>query len=130
MAEPKEPDDPGSGEGDPLDLDAFAVFDPEAGEAALRKRLNLQLDKKDEDELEFGQVAKKPRARGATYSGLKGDWMEASVIAKSGLPQRWMAFVGKYKQDVVTLVIIVDEREARLHKDYLKQVCSNFDIAK
>ncbi|HEX5136237.1 MAG TPA: hypothetical protein VFY93_04635 [Planctomycetota bacterium] len=82
------------------------------------------------DESEFGQVAKKPRARSATYSGIKGDWMEATVIAKSGLPQRWMGFVGKYKQDVITLIVIVDEREARLHKDYLKQVCANFEIAK
>jgi hypothetical protein len=53
MTEPKKPDDPADGESDPLDLDAFAVFDPEAGEAALRKRLNVQLDQKDEDELEF-----------------------------------------------------------------------------
>jgi len=53
MTEPKEPDDPAAEESTPLDLDAFAVFDPEAGEAALRKRLNLQLDTKDEDELEF-----------------------------------------------------------------------------
>jgi hypothetical protein len=83
-----------------------------------------------EDATEFGQVEKKPRSRSATYSGLKGDWMEASVIAKSGLPQRWMGFVGKIKQDVVALVIIVDEREARLHKDYLKQVCSNIVVAK
>ena len=56
--------------------------------------------------------------------------MEASVVAKSGLPQRWMGFVGRYKQDVVAVVVIVDEREARLHKDYLKQVCSNLVIAK
>lgn len=52
MADPKKPDEPAE-ESAPLDLDAFAVFDPEAGEAALRKRLNLQLDTKDEDELEF-----------------------------------------------------------------------------
>jgi len=83
-----------------------------------------------EDQSRFGQVAKKPRAKGATFSGLKGDWMEATVIAKSGLPQRWMGFVGRYKQDVVALVVLVDEREARLHKDYLKQVCSNITIAK
>jgi len=84
----------------------------------------------DDDQGEFGQVAKKPRAKSVSYSGIKGDWMESTVIAKSGLPQRWMGFVGKYKQDVITLVILVDEREARLHKDYLKQVCSNFEIAK
>jgi hypothetical protein len=78
----------------------------------------------------FAQVVKKPRSKGATYSGLKGDWMEASVIAKSGLPQRWMGFVGKYKQDVVEVIIVVDEREARLFGDYLKQVCSHIDIAK
>ncbi len=82
------------------------------------------------DERELGAVAKKPRPGGATFCGIKGDAMEACVVAKNGLPQRWMGFVGKYKQDVVTIVVIVDEREARLHKDYLKQVCSNFVIAK
>lgn len=53
MTNPKKSDDPPAGESASLDLDAFAVFDPEAGEAALRKRLNLQLEKKEEDELEF-----------------------------------------------------------------------------
>lgn len=53
MAEPKKPDDPSEGESAALDLEAFAVFDPEAGEAALRKRLNLQIEQKDEDGLEF-----------------------------------------------------------------------------
>jgi hypothetical protein len=84
----------------------------------------------EDDEREFANVVKKPKSKGATFSGIKGDWMEATVIAKSGLPQRWMGFVGKLKQDVVELVIVVDEREARLHKDYLKEVCSNFVIAK
>lgn len=83
-----------------------------------------------EDQGEFGQVAKKPKAKDATFSGIKGSAMEASVLTKGGLPQRWMGFVGRYKQDVVALVVIVDEREARLHKDYLKQVCSNFVIAR
>ncbi len=83
-----------------------------------------------EDERAFGQVAKKPKAKGASFGGIKGSAMEASVIATSGLPQRWMGFVGKYKQDVVTVVVVVDEREARLHKDYLKEVCSHFVIAR
>jgi len=83
-----------------------------------------------DDEREFAEVTKKPRSRTATYSGLKGDWMEASVIAKSGLPQRWMGFVGKYKMDVVEVIVIVDEREARLFKDYLKDLCSNIVVAK
>jgi len=82
------------------------------------------------DERELGVPTKKPSPRAATFCGIKGDAMEACVVAKSGLPQRWMGFVGKHKQDVVTVVIVVDEREARLHKDYLKQVCSNFVIAK
>ncbi|MCK6461386.1 MAG: hypothetical protein L6Q95_16010 [Planctomycetes bacterium] len=83
-----------------------------------------------EDEREFGNVVKRPKAKAASFGGIKGSSMEASVIAKSGLPQRWMGFVGKLKQDVVTLVIVVDEREARLHKDYLKDVCSSFVIAR
>jgi hypothetical protein len=38
MSEPKKPTDPPPGENAAPDLDAFAVFDPEAGEEALRKR--------------------------------------------------------------------------------------------
>jgi len=83
-----------------------------------------------EDEREFGVVAKKPRPKGASFSGIKGDAMEAWVVSKGGLPQRWMAFSGKHKQDVVTVIVVVDEREALLHKDYLKQVCSNFVVSK
>lgn len=83
-----------------------------------------------DDQKEFGQVAKKPKAKDATFNGIKGSAMEACVLGKNGMPQRWMGFVGKFKQDVVEVIVIVDEREARLHKDYLKQVCSNLVIAK
>ena len=83
-----------------------------------------------EDEKEFAPAAKRPKPKDAAFGGLKGSAMEACVVGKDGLPQRWMAFVGKFKQDVVAIVVVVDEREARLHKDYLKQVCSNLVIAK
>ena len=53
MTDPKKPDDPAPEESAALDLEAFAVFDPEAGEAALRKRLNVRLEAKEEDELEY-----------------------------------------------------------------------------
>jgi hypothetical protein len=82
------------------------------------------------DEGEFGLVAKKPKPKDATYNGIKGSMMEATVVGKNGLPQQWMAFAGKLKQDVVSVVVLVDERETRLHKDYLKQLCSNFVVAK
>ena len=48
MSEPKKPTDPPPGENAAPDLDAFAVFDPEAGEEALRKRLNLPQEAADE----------------------------------------------------------------------------------
>jgi hypothetical protein len=82
------------------------------------------------DEKEFQAVAKKPKAKDTAFSGLKGSAMETCVVGKDGIPQRWMVFVGKFKQDTVEIVVIVDEREARLHKDYLKQLCSNLVVAK
>ncbi len=83
-----------------------------------------------DDEKEFAIVEKKPKPKDATFGGVKGSAMEACVLGKNGMPQRWMGFVGKYKLDVVEVIVIVDDREARLHKDYLKQVCSNLVIAK
>ena len=53
MSQPKKPTDPPPGESAAPDLDAFAVFDPEAGEEALRKRLNLQVDTTEAPETEF-----------------------------------------------------------------------------
>jgi hypothetical protein len=54
MTQPKKPADPPADDTAAPDLDAFAVFDPEAGEEALRKRLNLKLDDAaEEDEIEF-----------------------------------------------------------------------------
>jgi hypothetical protein len=82
------------------------------------------------DSREFAQILKKPRSKETTFSGIKGCAMEASVLAKSGLPLRWMAFVGKHKQDVVQVVVVADEREVRLCKDLLKQVCSNLVVAR
>jgi hypothetical protein len=82
------------------------------------------------DEGEFARVLKKPKAKDTTLAGMKGCAMEATIIGKDGLPRRWLGFCGKYKQDVVELILFVDDREARLHKDLLKQVCSNFIVEK
>jgi len=35
------------------DLNAFAVFDPEAGEALIRRRLNLQVERPEDADIEF-----------------------------------------------------------------------------
>lgn len=83
-----------------------------------------------EDQPEFAPATRKPKTKDMTCSGFKGSMMDGPVVGKDGLPRRWMAFVGKYKQDVVEIIILVDAREARLHKDLLKQVCSNLVIAK
>ena len=53
MSQPKKPTDPLPGENTAPDLDAFAVFDPEAGEEALRKRLNLPPETTEAAETEF-----------------------------------------------------------------------------
>jgi hypothetical protein len=80
------------------------------------------------DEPEFASVVKKPRGRDTTLSGIRGSTIEVAVIGKDGLPKRWLGFCGKHKQDVVEVVLVVDERETRLHKDILKQVCSNLVV--
>jgi hypothetical protein len=49
MTQPDQPTAPMNA----ADLDAFAVFDPEAGEALIRKRLNLRLEPEQEAALEF-----------------------------------------------------------------------------
>jgi hypothetical protein len=79
---------------------------------------------------DFASCGKRPRPRDATFDGIKGTTIEVPVVGKDGFPRRWMAFCGKYKQDVALVIVIVDDREARLHKDYLKQVCSNLEVAK
>jgi hypothetical protein len=79
---------------------------------------------------DFASCGKKSRPKDATFDGIKGTMMEVPVLGKDGLPLRWMAFCGKFKQDAALVVVIVDDREARLHKDYLKQVCSHLEVAK
>ena len=53
MSQPKKPTDPPPGENAAPELDAFAVFDPDAGEEALRKRLNLPTESAEAAETEF-----------------------------------------------------------------------------
>jgi hypothetical protein len=48
MAQPDKPITPAADAKPVVDLDAFAVFDPDAGEALIRKRLNLHVDPDDE----------------------------------------------------------------------------------
>jgi len=81
-----------------------------------------------EDQEKFASVLKKPRSRSATYSGVKGSTLEVQVMGKDGKPRRWLGFCGKHKQDVVELILVVDEREVRLHDDLLKDICSEFEV--
>ena len=53
MTQPDKPIVPGTDEGADEDLAAFAVFDPEAGEALLRKRLNLPAEPDQAAAIEF-----------------------------------------------------------------------------
>ena len=53
MPRPGKPNDPDSGDETGTDLDAFAVFDPDAGEALIRKRLNLHVDPAAEEATDF-----------------------------------------------------------------------------
>ena len=81
------------------------------------------------DSAAFGKVLKKPRIRGAKFNGVKGHSMVATVLTKDGMPKRYMVFAGKLRQRVVLITVVVDAREARMHRDYLKQVCSQIRIA-
>jgi hypothetical protein len=48
VTKPGKPD-----QGTEPDLSAFAVFDPEAGEALIRRRLNLQVERPEDADIEF-----------------------------------------------------------------------------
>jgi hypothetical protein len=79
---------------------------------------------------EIGAVVKRPRTKGARYAGMKGHAMEAQVLAKDGKPKVFFAFLGKHKTTVVSVSLLVDAREARLHKDLFKQVCNHIEVKK
>jgi hypothetical protein len=53
MPRPDKPTTPSPGDNAGTELDAFAVFDPDAGEALIRKRLNLHVDPADEEAADF-----------------------------------------------------------------------------
>ena len=78
---------------------------------------------------DFAEVLKKPRVKSAKYGDLKGHSLTAQVLDKKGFPKRFLVFAGKAKQGLIVITVIVDEREARLYKDYLKQVCSQITFA-
>ncbi len=53
MAQPGKPADEKARSDPQPDLGAFAVFDPEAGEALIRRRLNLKVERPEDADIEF-----------------------------------------------------------------------------
>jgi hypothetical protein len=59
---------------------------------------------------------------------LKGYALTCEALSSKGLPKHVYIYGGKLKQSVIVLTIIVDAREARLHKNIGKQICSQLEI--
>jgi hypothetical protein len=74
--------------------------------------------------LSLVEVIGRPKMPSARYARAKGAGVEAKGLSKKGLPKRVFASVGRVKQDVLVLSIVVDEREARRHENLFKQICS------
>ena len=74
MTPPGEPGDDDASEGVGEDLGAFAVFDPEAGEALIKKRLNLVPEREEKAPLEYPPIIGDQtltRAEGARWKALR-----------------------------------------------------------
>ena len=72
--------------------------------------------------------AGKARPRSARFAGIKGFRLEADVVTKDGSSKRWMAFAARVKEATIVVMILVDTREVRMHKDLLKQICSRLEV--
>ena len=97
------------------------------GRGQSKKQVREPWDRAKDD---ISEVLKKPRVKSAKYGELKGHSLTARFLDKKGFPKRFMVFVGKSRQGLIVVTVVVDEREARLYKDYLKQVCSQITFAK
>jgi hypothetical protein len=125
MTAPNKPNDPPADEGAAPDLDAFAVFDPEAGEEALRKRLNLNIQEPEEaSETEFPPLmgdATITRAVSARWKALRDAERQKErpdpwPIIERGYP-RIAAYIrehwGKRALDDYFSKLVIDERGGR-----------------
>jgi len=72
--------------------------------------------------------AGKARPRSARFAGIKGFSLVADVEAKDGAPKKWMGFVGRAKDATIVIMILIDAREARMHKHFLKELCSRLEV--
>jgi len=76
----------------------------------------------------LGAETRRMRGKSARYGKIKGHAVEAGAYSKKGLPKRFFAWGGKIKGATIVITLLVDEREARLHKDLMKQVCSKLEV--
>jgi len=119
---PGEPSDDDAGAGQ--DLGAFAVFDPEAGEALIKKRLGLQLAREQKAPLEYPPLIGDQtltRAEGAQWQALREAERQKDrpdpwpIIARrfpriaETIRERW----GKRVLDDYLAQLVIDERGDR-----------------
>jgi hypothetical protein len=72
----------------------------------------------------LAELTGRPKKRSARLAGAKGATVTATGLTKKGLPKSVFLYVGRLKQDVLILTIVVDEREVLRHKNFFKQICS------
>jgi hypothetical protein len=124
MRQPGEPSDDDAGEGAQQDLGAFAVFDPDAGEALIKQRLNLPLEPDEKAPLEYPPLMGDQtltRAMGARWQALREAERQKDrpdpwpVIAcrfpriAETIRERW----GKRVLDDYLAKLVIDERGDR-----------------
>lgn len=73
---------------------------------------------------QLAEVLGRPKKRSTNLAGAKGATVTAAGLTKKGLPKRVFIYVGRMKQNVLILSIVVDEREVLRHKNLFRRICS------
>ena len=116
MRQPGEPSDDDAGEGAQQDLGAFAVFDPDAGEALIKQRLNLPLEPDEKAPLEYPPLMGDQtltRAMGARWQALR------EAERQKDRPDPWPVIVRRFPRIAET---IRERWGKRVLDDYLAKL--------
>src|SRR5215475_8823428 len=116
MTPPGEPGDDDASEAVGEDLGAFAVFDPDAGEALIKKRLNHVLEREEKAPLEYPSIMGDQtltRAEGAQWQALR------EAVRQKDRPDPWPIIARRFPRIAET---IRERWGKRVLDDYLAQL--------
>ena len=100
LTPPDEPSDADASEAVGEDLGAFAVFDPDAGEALIKKRLNHVLEREEKAPLEYPSIMGDQtltRAEGARWKALR------EAERQKDRPDPWPIIAGRFPRIAETI---------------------------